>query len=183
MRIHPLFAGPVPSFVPTAELVQAALDKFDNAYVASLTRDVQKVAAAKEARREVEILFLILARFYEAAAVTDPHLLDNTGFEVRREASATNPLDAQMILSVTHGKYPGVIIAKTAKVPGAASYEIHFTEGNPLDADWPLKKVYPNASHMEMGGLNGGSMYSVRGRVISGAGEGPWSDAVSIRAL
>ena len=119
----------------------------------------------------------------EAAAVTDPHVLDYTGFELRREASATNPLGAQINLSVTHGKYPGVIITKTAKVPGAASYEIHFTEGNPLDADWPLKKVYPNASYMEMAGLNGGSMYSVRGRVISGAGEGPWSDAVTIRVL
>lgn len=183
-RVHPLFVtGPVSSFVPTVERLEAVLNAFEVAASAAATRDIQKVAAAKKAREEAAVVLLILAKFYEAAAVADPQVLENTGFELQREATPTNPLSAQLILSLAHGTFPGEIIARTDRVPGAASYEVHMTDGNPLDPDWPLKKVHPKSSYMLMSGLNGGGMYYAKVRIISSAGVGPWSNAVSIRVL
>jgi hypothetical protein len=184
MTTHPALTGPLPGFLPNAETVKAAIDKLEDAYNAALTRDAQKIAARKEARKAVEVLLQTLAQFYETAAISDRNLLNNTGYELRRESKIySNPLEGPFSLSVFHGNFPGVIVAKTARVPGAVSYEVHFTEGNPLDGNWTFKGVYSHASRMEMTNLEGGKIYSFRARVIGSAGAGPWSDAVSLRAL
>jgi hypothetical protein len=184
MTTHPALTGPLPGFMPNTETVKAAIDMLEDAYNAALTRDVQKVAARKEARKAVEVLLQTVAKFYETAAISDRHLLNNTGYELRREGKIyNNPLETPVSLSLSHGKFPGVVVAKTARVRGAVSYEMHFTDGNPLDGNWTFKGVYSHSSRMEMTDLEGGKIYSFRARVIGSAGAGPWSDAVSLRAL
>jgi len=185
MSTHPVFTtGPLPGFVPNKETAEAVIDKLEVDYNASLSHDVQKVAACKESRKATEVLLQTIARFYETAAITDPHLLNNTGYELRRAKNTyASPLEALVSLSVSHGKFPGVVIARTAKSHGQVSYEVHITDGNPLDGNWAFKGVFTRSTHMEMSDLEGGKVYSFRARVIAGAGAGPWSDAVSLRAL
>ena len=176
-----------PSFVPSLATITQQAGSFRDAYMAALKHDLDKIALRKECRTVLETSLYTLAHYLETAAINDPHLLDGTGFEVRRASGGSTskgPVPAPDYLSLRHGPFPGMVIGKTNPVPGARSFEVHFTGGDPtIEANWSYQGVHPLSSAMEMTGFEGGALLSFRVRAICSNGYGPWSPVASLRVL
>jgi hypothetical protein len=183
---HPAIQEPRPSFLPTPDQLKQAIDELRRTYNAALKRDQDQIKLRDRAAEALKVHLYAIAHFYETGAVTDPRFLINTGFEeLPPPTSSSNAmLEAPSILSLKHGQFPGVIIAKASRTHGAGSYEMHIAEGDPtVESNWKYQGVHMHCSAMEMKDLEGGKVYSFRVRAIGPKGAGPWSPPGTLRAL
>jgi len=94
MSADPVFAGPVPGYMPSIKKVKTAIDKLEDACNAASPDDESTVAARIAARREAELLLVTVGQFYETAAPPDPQHLDNAGYDPSRETIIYRTLQA-----------------------------------------------------------------------------------------
>jgi len=188
LSTHPAFqeGAPLPSMVPNLIRLRDATDKFREAYNAALTHDVVKVGERKSRRKDLHQIISSIGQFAVVLADGDPDELSKLGYEARRQrGSASNgPLGVLSSFTVRHGDHRGTMIGKVAREPGAGSYEVQVTEGDPtLEEGWKFKGVFLHCSRMEMNGFEPGKNYSFRVRGIGSQGPGPWSAVVSLFAI
>ena len=78
-------------------------------------------------------------------------------------------------LTLTAGDMDGTLDGTSDPVPGAKSYEVQITTGDPVAGPW-VTKLQPTASRWTLEGLGSGQRVWGRARAVGPNGTGPWSD-------
>jgi hypothetical protein len=160
-------------------------DILQAAYDAAIYKDIQKIAAKKEARtRSIDIIKKIASNV-ELSIWDDPAKIAALGFPLRRpRTSITSALGVTESYNLVHGEHPGQVIGKAKRIPGATFYDVRITDGNPtVQEGYRHFDSFSACSNMEYNGLTPTKQYSfcVRGR--SSKSTGPWSSPVTIIAI
>ena len=179
----------MPEDVPNAGKFRDLASRLTAAVKAAQYGDSQKKAERDAIRVEGEEASIALANWavIRYLATKDPSLLANLGIAPKKQvvkksnkASVTAPSN----LKATHGKMSGSAILKSDRVPGSASLEVQFCQGDPMQEEsWSAGQHFPHCSYMEVKGLEPGKMYYFRVRCLGNDGHGPWSAIVSLMVI
>ena len=187
MTDNPHYPEPWPAPVPPLARIVTAAATFNQAYIAALTHDSNKIRARNEARETLTEMLKLLAAYVELVANGNIAILASSGFDLRQDTgprtTSTAVLPAPTELRVTHGNVSGTLDAQLARVPNAVSYELQYTQGDPLvEANWKHGTTSASSDHIPLGGLTVAQNYWLRGRAIGKgiSNFGLWSAPVSI---
>ena len=179
----------LPEDVPNAGKFRDVAGRLTEAVKAAQYGDSQRKAERDAIRVEGEEASVALAHWavIRYLAKKDLSLLANLGIAPKKQvakspnkASVTAPQN----LKATHGKLPGSVVLKSARVAGCASLEVQFCQGDPMQEEsWSAGQHYPHCSHMEVKGLEPGKMYYFRVRCLGNDGHGPWSAIASLMVI
>ena len=168
----------------TLDLLKAAYSNFQDAYHASLTKDIIKIAQRDVARQTLTDLLKRLALYLELMAGGDITKLTSTGYDLRHDIVHNNSnelLPAPLDFKVTHGQLSGTLNVQVTRLTGAGSYEVHITEGDPkVENNWKHAVSSVTSTHILISGLIPGQSYWLRIRGLNSNGGGVWSDLISI---
>lgn len=178
------FPEPWPAQVPSLAQITDALNTYRAAYHAALTRDTSKISQRNAARQTLTDLLKRLAPYLEAIAQGNPDVLATSGYDLRHDTTRggnnTVP-EAPSDFRVSHGQLSGTLDVHTAKLPGAGSYEVHLSQGDPsVEANWKLVITSTICNHIPLSGLTPGQTYWLRLRAINSLGAGVWTAPVSV---
>ncbi len=170
---------------PKIDDLKEVRDAFQDAFAAAVCKDIWKVAAKREARIKSIATIKKIAKNVELSFWGDPAKIAALGFPLKRlqRIANTSPLGATASFTVVRGQHRGQAIGKAKPIPGAAFFEVRFTQSDPtVEEDYVPFDTFTGCSHMEFNGLTPSRQYSfcVRGR--SSKSVGPWSFAVTIIA-
>lgn len=117
----------------------------------------------------------------EREGVGDPtQIIKSANMGVKADAAPIGNLPAPTGLSATDGHDDGDINAHCNRVKGAVSYVWETCAGeNPIAGAWGGTKV-STASTMMLSGYEVGARIWVRVAAVGAAGQGPWSEPVSL---
>lgn len=181
---NPYYPEPWPEQVPTLKRLNEALNAYREAYHASLTHDTVKIKQRNDARQALTELFVQLAPYLEMLAQGDTDILASTGYDLRKEPQRgqnSGILPAPSGLRVVHGPLSGSLEVRIDRLPGAGSYEVQTTQGDPmLEANWKHALTSTTSTHIGLENLNPGQTYWVRVRGVGSGGNGVWTEAVSV---
>jgi hypothetical protein len=147
--------------------------------------DKGKIAARDALREKITADLKKLAKYIELKADGNLQILESTGYELSKDRTpaGSEPLPAPENLKLRKGGLSGVLIASSAAVKGAASYETHICPGESIaPANWSQACITKGCRRIELSGLTPGALYNVRVRAINQNGPGSWSDTASLRA-
>jgi hypothetical protein len=183
---NPDFQQPWPDSVPLLEYIKAAYEAYMAAYHASLSRDRFKIAERDAARETLTELLKYLANYLKLVAKGDVAKFQTTVYKLRKDIVRSihgGVLPVPLDFKATHGPRSGDILLPVAKLPGAKSYEVKITEGDPASAmDWQSANLTANAFHIPIEDLIAGHAYWFRIRTLGSGGEGIWSDPISLKS-
>jgi hypothetical protein len=181
---NPHFPEPWPTLAPSLAELNAAFTAYRDAYHASQTRDTLKIRQRDTARQLLTDLLKHLATYLELVARNDSDILATTGYDLRHEilrGNSNDPLPAPGELRVIHGPQSGSLDVRVARLPGARSYEVQITQGDPKQEDlWKHARTSTTSSHILLEDLLPAQTYWVRVRGIAASGNGVWTDPVSV---
>ena len=119
-----------------------------------------------------------LAAYAENITAGDVVKLESGGFEVRKQATPTNVLDAVQHLVLTVNGYPGMLHARWDVLQGAKVYEVQLSLDPVTEANW--KSIKPSVSSTTtIENLTSATRVWVRVRGLVKDIEGPFSSPVS----
>jgi len=169
---------------PKLEQLKERHDVLQEAYNAAIYKDIQKIAAKKEARAQSIDILKAIASNVGLSAWNDPAKIAALGFPMKRpRTSNTAPLGATANFVVLQGEHRGQLIGKAKAIAGATFYDVEFTERDPtVEANWTHFDSFPGSSSMVFNELTPAKQYSFRMRGRSSKGAGPWSTPVTIIA-
>jgi len=153
------------------------LDKLNVACNDADGRDVNKIAYRNLVQEEVKAHLIKMAKLVEVFAAGDLKILESSGYGIKRSSSKKihYPL-LPTYLVLSRGKKSGEMDGRGKPLPGAWSFEVHFTDGDPtVEANWRPYGIYRSCGHLRFVGLTAGTTYSFRIRGIWDNGTGPWS--------
>lgn len=182
MTNNHFFPSPYSEHVAPLDEINRTLVEYEQSFLDSLSGDKQKIAARKTVRQRLIDQLEGLASYVDLVAKGDLRMLSTTGFEIRKEAvsGSAKHTAVQPVLEVKQSPKRGAILAKTKRVPGAKSFEIHLATSDPrVEDNWRHAGVFALCSNMEISGLSPGQQYSFRLRCIMSDGPGPWSNPFS----
>jgi hypothetical protein len=185
MRKHPTIHEPYPSCCATLDQTDAKIVEFDTAIVTASNGGKLEKEKRKAARAELKEMATGLARYFTLAANGDKEALLATGFVLVKEKTKTQPtrLDRPKF-SVSHGTIKGMVIGKANYNRRAASYEVHWTVGDPNALEnWTLGGIFPRCSHMELMDMESGRSHFFKARVHGVGGTSDWSDPCPLMPL
>jgi len=184
LKVHNDYQN-LPEEVPNSEKFRDLANRLTEAVKAAQYGDSQKKAERDAIRVEGEEAAVALANWavIRYLATKDSGLLANLGIALKKpaaknlnQASVTAPQ-----VKAKRGKISGTVILSSPKVPGCASLEVQFCQGDPMqEQSWSAGEHFPHCSHMELTGLELGKMYHFRVRCLGNNGHGPWSAIVSL---
>lgn len=184
LTANPRFVEPWPAPAPTLVSLNDALESYRTAYNATTTRDSARIVQRNAARQSLTELLKRLAPYLEFVAHGDVEALASTGFDLRRNASRTSgfePLPAPGGFRVQHGPRRGSLDVRVNRVPGAASYEVQITQGDPTsETDWKHAMTSVTASRIRLNDLPPTQSFWVRVRAVGSGGNGLWTEPVNI---
>lgn len=159
-------------------------DIYQGAHNAAIYKDVQKVAAKKEARTKSIDTIKKIANNVELSVWGDAAKIAALGFPVKGPRTVnSSPLGITAGFHVVQGEHRGQLIGKAKPIQGATLYDVRYTQGNPtVQEDYVHFDTFSGCSNMVFNGLTPAGQYSfcVRGR--STKSTGPWSSPVTIIA-
>jgi len=168
----------------TLDQLKADYTAFQDAYHASLTKDVLKIALRDVTRQTLTDLLKRLALYLELMAGGDRALLTTTGYDLRHDIvhnTSKELLPAPSNFRVTHGQLSGSLNIHISKLVGAGGYEVHITHGDPkIDSNWEHGISSVTSTHIVITGLTPAQTYWLRVRGLDSNGGGVWTDPVSI---
>lgn len=188
---HPGFPLPWPDVVPDPDRLKELVAGFKNAVNAAANGDRQKISERALSRAELVQSTTLTAQYLVMKSIKERDLgrLFNTGFDLKkrtynRSASSNAILSSPANFSVKHGPLSGTLIAKSSRVPGAATYELHMCQGDPtVEESWTTLGHFVHCSRMEVKDLEPGKRFNFRVRCLGANGPGPWSSIFSLMVL
>jgi hypothetical protein len=184
---NPFFANPSPDFTAAYTLVCETIDKLQAAQDESLAGGSQKKQYRDAMAEELVSALKKLAKYVDLVADGDAKILKSSGFEIVETGSKKSRVPAQLPtlqVNMTHGPEQGTFLAKAKAVSYVLSYEAHIAQGDPTTPDnWGHYGFFPQCSHMLITNRTAGQNYSMRFRVITAKGEGPWSAVHTLMSL
>jgi hypothetical protein len=183
----PFFTNISSEFGAVLALLAETIDKLQVAQDESLTGGSAKRLYRDTVRDELLNVLKKVSKHVELVADGDVKVLKSSGFEVIEGGARKERIPAQldqMQVVLKHGPEKGTFVAKGKPISYALSYEAHIAQGDPTNAEnWRHYGFFPHCSHMIIGGMTGGEDYSLRFRVITAKGEGPWSAIHTLMSL
>ncbi|MDD5034919.1 MAG: fibronectin type III domain-containing protein [Methylococcaceae bacterium] len=184
MRDNADFPEPWPPQVPSFPQLEEAYNAFGDAFHASASRDRVKISEKVANRATLVEHLKALAGYLEVVAKGDTTKLLRTGYDLRKDivhGTGTIPLSAPSGFIAKHGKLSGSIVLHATNIPGAVSYEAHYTDGDPANEEsWKDAGTFPGCNRIDIGGLVLGKLYWFRIRAIGNNGAGAWTDPASV---
>jgi hypothetical protein len=181
------FPLPWPTTVPTPTQLNTAFVAYQSAYNAAATNDSNKITLRVDARDNLTSILKKIAPYLEVVANGSVPMLQTTGYDLRRDANVpVTPaiLPAPPNFRVVRGTLSGSLTIMASTLPGAGSYEVQQTTGDPtVEANWLAAGVFRHCSHIDLTGLTPGSKVSLRMRGIGSNGPGVWAPAVTIMVV
>ena len=163
------------------------IDRMQNAFDEAKNHDSLKIAMRDQVRQELSALLGRIAKSIELVAKGDVAIMKSTGFDLSvdqgKKSKVIVPLEAPE-LKLKHGTMPGTIIVSARAIPGAASYEVHITSGDPTHPEnFNPFGIFAHCSHINVPDLSAGQNCSVRMRAIGVGGVGVWSAPCTLMSL
>jgi hypothetical protein len=180
--------NPWPSCVPTPPDLKTSFDTFRESNQAAQSGHHLHIAQRNDLRLKYNSEFTDVRDFVLLAARKDPSLIVKTQMDLWKTSAATVVSQTRSFapknLSLKHGPDHGLIIASTASVPKAKSFELHMCEADPtVEENWKFLATYPRCSKMEVRNLQPGKLYYFRVRAVLPTGYGPWSANATLMAI
>ncbi|WP_136516099.1 hypothetical protein [Geomonas edaphica] len=179
MTNNPFFPEPWSEHAPSLSRLNEVSHNLEVAHFASLGGDKGKIALRVMAEREYAEEYKSLAAYVILVARGDAQKLTSSGFDLAKPNTAANKKHAHEtvpVFEMRQGVQRGAVMIKATRVPGAASYEVHFAVGDPaVESNWRHGAVFAGCNG-ELGGLTAGIDHYFRMRVITTTGPGPWSN-------
>ena len=179
------FPEPWPAQLPTLAALSAAQQRFEDAYHVALDGAHARIVDRDAARAELDGLLRRLPPYLEMMANGDVAALASTGFELRHEKTPFHaPLGAPEGWHVKHGEKSRSVVGGAHPVPGAHSYEVQTTQGDPrIESSWAHALTSSAIRSVPIADLSPGEAYWFRVRAIGRSGAGVWSAPVSLIAV
>lgn len=188
LKENPNFPEPWITQVGSHADLEADCAAFQRAFEAAANGDRLRIGEREIARDALETRLHILAPYLEAVAAGDAGKLNSTGFDLRKDpvrSTRTERLPGPADFVARHGTLSGQTILHAARLPGAKSYFVEYTDGNPRDPAtvWTAAPIFTTCGKMEINGLVRGEEYWFRVCGVNSAGHGAWSELASLMVL
>jgi hypothetical protein len=172
MTGNPLFPAPI----PTLAAVTAAIDKLQLAETAALARTKGAVALRNEAKAELLSLLQQLRAYIQAVADADPQngasIIQSSGLSVRKI-----PTRHARVFAARPGPLSGVAALLAASAGPRSAYDWEYSTD--AGKTWVAAPSTVQAKTL-IPGLTPGATVQFRYRTITKAGQGDWSQSVSL---
>jgi hypothetical protein len=161
------------------------LEKLEGSANNAKSRATEAITYRREVQKEVKAHLVAMAKLIEVFAAGDLKILESSGYGIAKTSSRKIKYPLVVVyLALTHGENTGEMDGRGKTVPGAWSYEVHFTDGDPsVEANWRPYGTYRACGHLKFTGLTAGTKYSFRIRGIWDDGPGPWSPPTTLMSL
>lgn len=181
---NPHFAGTWPSQIPSLEQLRDRYAQYEQALIASLTRDMVKIAQRNQLRQQLSAELKQIVGHLETVAQGSLAVLKSTGFDLRRRpvrpgADSRLPAPDGVRAQSMHGMFR----LRADRLPGASAYEIQLSTATPApisDDDWRHALTTTSVQRIFVRDLPPGYHWA-RLRGINSNGGGEWS--VEVRVL
>lgn len=173
------FPEPFGDLAPGLAKIGEDTHNLETSFMDALSGARHLIAIRKNAEEVLAQDFKELAAYVNLVAKGDAQKLASTGFDIVKEgvpSTGRQHLVLHPVLELKQGEKRGAVYGRTKRIPGARSYELHVSIGDPaVEANWKHHAVLPNSGWTEIGGLTPGQDYNFRLRCIMSDGPGPWS--------
>ena len=181
------FPEPWPGNVPSLTQIRTELDAFQTELLATTAGDKTRIVARNAARSTLANDLTQLAFYVQTVAQGDDTKLATSGYPLRKPLTRTQVFElpsAPSQLTLGRGVVSGMLVVRAGRVPGAGSYDVQITAGDPtVEANWAAAGSYKTCRRMELQGLTPGKVYSVRVRALGTAGPGAWTAPSSLMVV
>ena len=183
--VHPAYQTSVPVWVPGGGHFRRHADNLEQAVAAAATdksKDEERIGIREQGAKAINFASSYVAMY--AAHHQDPGALLNLGLELKhktynRDASKKLPLKPTKF-SAKDDEGVGNMVAFVNNGFGKGSVQLQITDQEPQDeASWRTVGHFYKC-RMEVKGLEPVKRYYLRARFRNAAGNGPWSDVISL---
>ena len=174
--LSPCVPGPVKIREHSVEIKQASI---------AAKQDPSKEPELQDAREKgiQSVKFTCNFVVMYATHVNEPGLLDTIGMERSHRSSRSTgvkPPKRFEKFTVGHGEESGTVKIYVNKWEGKGSVEVQMCTGDPPQAEsWRTIQI-GHSCHMKLKGLEPAQRAYFRVRLITDAGNGPWSDVLEL---
>jgi hypothetical protein len=181
------FKGSSPELTAALAALPGAIDQMQTTFEEAKSRDSGKVALQAQAKIALKNLLRKIARLVEVISDGDLEMLRSSGFPLSKDKPSkpknTGPLPAPAF-ALSHGALGSSLNVNAKHVPGAASYMVFLTDGDPSVAEnYKLFGVFARCTNILIPGLTAGQKYSVIGQCVGFNGMGVMSAPCTLMSL
>jgi hypothetical protein len=184
MTANANFPLPWPAMIPTPAQLNTAFALYQTDYNAAMSKDTGKIALRDAARAALTVILKKIAPYLEMVAGGSVMILQTTGYDLWQDAAhigGSGDVPAPANFKIARGAMSGTVAASATPVPGAGSYLLQSTTGDPtLPGSWSGGQVFMHCTHMELTGQTPGAKLCLRLCAVGPNGQGPWTDAMMI---
>ena len=181
------FKGSSTELTAAVAALPGAIDLMQTAFEEAKSRDSGKVALQAQAKKALKKLLTKIARLVEVVSDGDMDVLRSSGFPLSKDKPTrfknTSPLPAPDF-ALSHGDLGNSLNLNAKHVPGAASYMVFLTNGDPSVAEnYKLFGVFARCTNILIPGLTAGQKYSIMGQCVGFNGMGVMSAPCTLMSL
>jgi hypothetical protein len=181
------FKGSSPELTSALAALPGAIDLVQTTYEEAKSRDSGKVALQAQAKNALKKLLVKIAKLVEIISDGDLEMLRSSGFRLSKanapKPKNTSPLPAPAF-ALSHGVLGSTLNINAKHVPGAASYLVFLTDGDPSVAEnYKLFGVFAKCTNILVPGLTAGQKYSIIGQCVGLNGMGVMSAPCTLMSL
>lgn len=181
------YANMTAEFAANLAQLKELIEKLQGAFDTALLGGKERTGYRDSIQSQLVAALQKLAKHAELHADGDANVLKSSGFIVLEGSGKKSRIPEfleAMHVSVMHGPVTGSFIAKAKPFSYALSYEAHVATGDPTVAEnWGHYGFFPHCTKMELQGFTAGDNVSLRFRVVTSKGTGPWSATHTIMSL
>ncbi|HEY5407045.1 MAG TPA: hypothetical protein VIJ92_08155 [Ginsengibacter sp.] len=167
---NPNFLTPSPTLAAFAEVIS----NFQNAMIAALTGDRQKIELRKQARVDLITVLIDLAEYVTFTAGGVPAVLESSGFEMYKQREPVYIPKPENVL-VKEGLNSGELILSVQLKGKAQCYFFQYTL-DPLTENSVWESIAATTKEYTLTGLEKGKMYWCRVAAVGGNNQIVYSD-------
>ena len=181
------FTGSSPELTTALAALPGAIDNLQTTFEGAKSHDSAKIALQWEAKKALRNLLIKIAKLVEVISDGDMAMLRSSGFALAKDKPSkpkkTDPLPAPVFV-LSHGALGSTMNFSAKHVPGAASYVVHITDGDPsLTENYRLFGVFARCTNILIPGLTAGQKYSIMGQCVGLNGMGVMSAPCTLMSL
>jgi len=181
------FTGSSVELTAALAALPGAIDRLQTAFEEAKSHDSGKVALQGQAKTALRKLLIKIAKLVEVISDGDMDMLRSSGLPLAKDKPAkpknVNPLPAPVFV-LTHGTLSSTMYFSAKHVPGAASYVVHITDGDPSVAEnYKIFGVFARCTNILIPGLTAGQKYSIIGQCVGLNGMGVMSAPCTLMSL
>ena len=181
------FKGSSPELSAALAALSGAIDLAQTTYEEAKSHDSGKVALQRQAKQALKNLLSKIAKLVEVISDGNIDMLRSSGFALSKDKPSkpknTTPLPAPAF-DLSHGTVSRTLNINAKHVPGAASYMVYLTDGDPsVPENYKLFGVFARCTNILIPGLTAGQKYSIIGQCVGFNGMGVMSAPCTLMSL